>query len=261
MLLQDKVAIIYGAGGAIGSATARNFGAEGATVYLAGRSERRLLPVVAAVTDAGGKAYAAAVDALDEQAVDTLVRDVVAETGSLDISLNLISRGDLEGIPLVRLSTADFLQPVSVGLTTNFLTARAAARQMIEQGDGVILALNSGSAQGSPLMGGTGPADAAIDSLIRNLAFELGPSGVRVTGVWTAGIPETFGPEYTGVNPQRDSTGLTPAQLDSIIGSLSMLKRAPRLADVVSTLTFLASDHAASITGTFVNASAGIFPG
>jgi NAD(P)-dependent dehydrogenase (short-subunit alcohol dehydrogenase family) len=88
------------------------------------------------------------------------------------------------------------------------------------------------------MMGGTGPADAAIDTLIRNLARELGPYGVRAAGVWTAGVPESFAPEYAGRNRARDETGLAPEQIDGIIGGLSMLKRAPRLADVVAALAF-----------------------
>jgi NAD(P)-dependent dehydrogenase (short-subunit alcohol dehydrogenase family) len=70
------------------------------------------------------------------------------------------------------MTTPDFPRPVTAGLTANFVAARAAGRQMAEQGSGVILALDSGSAHGSPMMGGTGPADAAIDTLIRNLATE-----------------------------------------------------------------------------------------
>ncbi len=66
---------------------------------------------------------------------------------------------------------------------------------MIEQGSGVILALNSGSANGSLMMGSTGPADAATDTFLRNLAAEFGPRGVRVLGIWTAEPPETLLPE------------------------------------------------------------------
>ena len=74
--------------------------------------------------------------------------------------------------------------------------SRAAAKIMVAQGSGVIIVLNSGSGHaGSPMMGGTGPADAAMDALCRNLAYETGPSGVRVVGVWVAGIPETLTPE------------------------------------------------------------------
>jgi len=259
MLLEDKTAIVYGAGGAIGGAVARVFAAEGATVFLAGRTRQHLEAVAAGIGRAGGRAEVAVLDALDEQAVDDQVRSVVDRAGGVDISLNLVSRGDVQGIPLVQMTTADFLRPVTAGLTANFVTARAAGRQMAEQGSGVILALDSGSAHGSPMMGGTGPADAAIDTLIRNLATELGPYGVRAAGVWTAGVPETFAPEYAGRNPLLDATGLGPEQIDEIIGGLSVLKRAPRLAEVVATLAFLASDGAASITGTFVNVTAGIF--
>src|SRR3954447_9898811 len=93
------------------------------------------------------------------------------------------------------MNTEDFLRPISTGIMTNFLTTRAAARRMIEQGSGVILALDSGSANGSPMMGSTGPADAATDTFIRNLVAEIGPRGVRVLGIWTAGLPETLSRE------------------------------------------------------------------
>lgn len=93
------------------------------------------------------------------------------------------------------MSSADFLRPITTGITANFITARAAARHMIDQRSGVILALDSGSAVGSPMMGGTGPADAVLDTFIRNLAAEVGPQGVRVLGLWAAGVPETLTPE------------------------------------------------------------------
>ena len=81
------------------------------------------------------------------------------------------------------------MRAVDEGLRTNFMTARAAARQMIEQGSGVVLHLNSASGAGALAgMGSTGPADAAVESFMRYLAAEVGPSGVRVCGIWTAGV-------------------------------------------------------------------------
>jgi NAD(P)-dependent dehydrogenase (short-subunit alcohol dehydrogenase family) len=260
MLLENKNAVIYGAGGAIGTTVARTFAREGAHVVLAGRSRERLETVSQEIGNAGGSVEVAVVDALDERAVDEHFGEFVARKGHVDISLNLISRGDVQGIPLIQMSTADFLAPLTAGVTSNFITARAAGRHMAERGSGVILALDSGSAKGSPMMGGTGPADAAIDTLIRNLALELGPRGVRALGIWTAGVPETFAPEFRGTNAVRDSTGMGPDDIDRIIGGIAMLGRAPRLADVAETITFLASDRAGSITGTFVNVTAGIFP-
>ena len=137
----------------------------------------------------------AVVDVLDEQAVDDHARAVAAQAGSIDVSFNLISCGDVQGIPLVEMTTADFTRPITTGIMAHFISARAAARHVIEQGSGVILALDSGSAAGSPMMGGTGPADAATDTFIRNLAAEVGPHGVRVLGLWTAGVLDTLSPE------------------------------------------------------------------
>ena len=189
MLLEDKNAVIYGAGGAIGSGVAEAFAREGARVFLAGRTLETLAPVAKDITAAGGSAEVAVVDALDERSVDQHARAVAAHAGSIDVFFNLVSRGDVQGIPLVDMTTTDFTRAITTGITANFITARAAARHMIEQGSGVILALDSGSAHGSPMMGSTGPADAATDTFVRNLAVEVGPHGVRVLGIWAAGIP------------------------------------------------------------------------
>jgi NAD(P)-dependent dehydrogenase (short-subunit alcohol dehydrogenase family) len=183
MLLENKNAIIYGGGGAIGGAVAQTFAREGARIFLAGRTREPLEAVAKDIKAADGAAEEAVLDALDEQAVEEHAREVVAQAGSIDISCNLITRGDVQGIPLVEMKTDDLLRAVVNGLRTNFITARAAARRMVEQGSGVILALDSGSANGSPMMGSTGPADAATDTFIRNLAAEIGPQGVRVVGI------------------------------------------------------------------------------
>jgi NAD(P)-dependent dehydrogenase (short-subunit alcohol dehydrogenase family) len=195
MLLENKNAVIYGAGGSIGGAVAKKFAREGARVFLAGRTREKLDAVANDITGSGGSAEVAVLEALDERAVDEHARAVAEQPGSIDVSFNLITRGDVQGIPLVKMTTEDFVRPITTGITTNFITTRAAARHMIEQGSGVILALDSGSAHGSPMMGGTGPADAATDTFVRNLAAEVGPHGVRVVGIWTAGLPETFSKE------------------------------------------------------------------
>lgn len=249
MLLTDKTAIIYGAGGSIGGAVARAFAAEGARLHLVGRTRATLEAVAADLKDA----EVAVVDALDEQAVE----EHLARVGDVDVSFNLVTRGDVQGAPLTEMPVDDFLRPVTDGLRANFLTARAAGRRMAERGSGVILTLNSGSAHGSPMMGGTGPADAAIDTLVRNLAIELGPRGVRAVGMWAAGVPETFTVEkLSAVNPAIDA-----AAVQGIVEGLAqmrMTRRNPTLAEVAATAVFLASDHAAGLTGTFVNVTGGM---
>jgi NAD(P)-dependent dehydrogenase (short-subunit alcohol dehydrogenase family) len=260
MLLENKNAVMYGAGGSIGGAVARVFAREGARVFLAGRTRENLEMVADDIIAAGGSAEVAVLDALDEQAVDEHARSVASQAGSIDVSFNLITRGDVQGIPLVEMPVKEFTRPITTGITTNFITARAAARHMIEQGSGVILALDSGSAKGSSMMGGTGPADAAIDTFVRNLAAEIGPRGVRVLGIWTAGLPETFSREKLA---EVDSKFQDDAAVQGLIENLDqmrMTRRSTRLEEVAATAAFLASDNAGAITGTFVNVTGGMFP-
>ena len=260
-LLQGKNIIIYGAGGGVGRGVARTFAAEGANLHLAGRNRGPLQAVASDIAAAGGHAEVAEVDALDEQAVEEHLRAVVASAGSVDVSLNLVSRGDVQGIPYVDMTTADFLAPITNGVTANFITARAAARAMSEQGAGVIMTLTSGSSHGThPLMGGTGPADAAVETFLRYLAAETGPRGVRVVGLWAAGIPETFG-LYDDTNPAREAAGMRGADIERMLAPMTMLKRVQRLNEVADTAAFLASDRAAAITGTVTNVTCGLVPG
>jgi 3-oxoacyl-[acyl-carrier protein] reductase len=140
VLLENKSAVIYGAGGSIGSAVARAFAREGAKVFLAGRTEAKLKAVADEVRAAGRQAETAVVDALDEEAVDRHADAVVAEAGSLDISFNLISHPYTHGVPLAEMTVDDFIAPVETAARTTFITARAAARHMIPRHSGVILA-------------------------------------------------------------------------------------------------------------------------
>src|ERR687889_891228 len=249
ILLGNKNAVIYGGGGSIGGTVAREFSREGARIFLVGRTRENLEAVANDIKADGGAAEVAVLDALDEQAVDEHAQAVVSQAGSIDVSFNLITRGEVQGIPLIEMTTDDLLRAVVNGLRSNFITARAAARHMIEQGSGVILALNSGSANGSPMMGSAGPADAATDILIRNLAAEVGPSGVRVVGIWTAGLPETLSPESLAA--VDSNLALDEAAYQSLLENLDrmrMTRRSPRLSEVAATAAFLASDGAGAIT-------------
>ena len=105
MMLQDKVAVIYGAGGAIGGAVARAFAAEGARVFLTGHVLAPVEVVAKDVVAAGGSAAAAEVDALDEQALNRHLRSVIDTAGRVDISFNAVGIPDTRilGVPLVEL--------------------------------------------------------------------------------------------------------------------------------------------------------------
>ena len=247
-LLERKNAIVYGAGGRIGSGVARTFAREGATVFLVGRTQATLQTVANDIAANGGQAHVAIVDAGDEDAVEQHTRSVVDQVGGIDVSFNLTSRGDIQGTRLLDMHVEDFLLPTTTGLRSNFITARAAARQMVQRGSGAILMLNSGSGPAwTPPevwpMGGTGPADAATESFMRYLASEVGPRGVRVNCLWTAGVVVANDP--------------LEAAKDMLV-SMSMLRKRPTIQEVADTATFLASDRGSGITASIVNVSSGI---
>lgn len=255
-MLEGRTAIVYGAG-ALGGGVARAFAREGARVFLAGRNPEAVRAAADGIARDGGAAEATVLDATDEQAVEDHAAQVVAATGRIDVSFNLITRGDVQGRPLIELSTDELLRAVDTGLKSNFLTARAAARHMVERGSGVILHLNSASGDGAaPGMGSTGPADAATESMMRYLAAELGPRGVRVCGIWTAGVADTLTKEKLAA-VGGDNAPEPEAAIQAIAG-MSALRRAPVIDNVAETAVFLASDRAAGITGTMVNVTSGL---
>jgi NAD(P)-dependent dehydrogenase (short-subunit alcohol dehydrogenase family) len=270
MLLKDKAAIIYGAAGGIGSGVARTFAREGARVYLVGRTQAKLDVLTGEIAAAGGWAEAAVVDATDEQAVNAHVQAVAGKAGRVDISINLLSHGDLDnagyvqGLPLTEIPAASFMRPFSKGLLSNYITAQAAARQMTSQGTGVILTLtNAGSMGGTPLMGSTGVVAAAIELFARTLAAEVGPAGVRVLGVRIAAVLETIRGHtqlHTDVF-EKESGGLDRAGIEAALANMSLLRRMTTRDNIVDALAFLASDRAAGMTATFLNVTAGLVPG
>jgi NAD(P)-dependent dehydrogenase (short-subunit alcohol dehydrogenase family) len=182
MMLPGKVAVIYGAGGAIGAAVARAFAGEGTKLFLTGRA---LAPVEALATDilsAGGSAEAAEVDAFDEQAVDRHLQAVIDKAARVDISFNAVGIPNTRilGVPLAELDVEQFSLPLTTYTTSYFLTARLAARHMIPNRSGVIMTVTALHARtGLPLVGGYGPAMAAKEALTRDLSAELAPHGTR----------------------------------------------------------------------------------
>jgi 3-oxoacyl-[acyl-carrier protein] reductase len=246
-LLESKNAVVYGGGGAIGGAVARAFAREGARVFLAGRSRAKLQKVAEEIRSAGGVAEIAEVDALNEKAVDGHADAVAAQAGSIDISFNLISHGDVQGIPLAEMPVEDFERPVLTAVRTTFLTWRAAARHMKRQGSGVILAFGgAGDPMRGHYLGGLQVALHAIEAMRRQMASELGPYGVRVVTLRTGGVPESITEDFEGREAVVEG-----------IERQTMLGRAATLQDVGDVAAFVASDRARTMTGATVNISSG----
>jgi NAD(P)-dependent dehydrogenase (short-subunit alcohol dehydrogenase family) len=256
MLLEGKTALIYG-GGAIGGAAARAFGREGATVVIAGRTYSTLERLADEVRSRGGTAHPARVDALDAAAVGRHVADVVARTGRIDVSFCAISLGGAQGKPLVDVDEEAFLAPITTAMRAHFITATAAARHMAVQGSGVILAITAQVARKPYVdVGGFGVACAAVEGLVRQLAVELGPSGIRVVCLRSGGSPDAPGVEAAWRSLAADA-GISLEEWSGRLADRIMLKRLPLLEEVANAAVLVASDRASGITAEIVNLTGG----
>src|SRR5712691_8226437 len=235
MLLETKTAIIYGGGGAIGSAVARAYAREGARVFLVGRTLPALDEVARTIRSTGGTAEVAQVDALDRAAVEKHASAVTDAAGGIDIAFNATSNEDVQGIPLLDMPYADFVRPIT----------KAVARHMKLRGSGVILAM-AGGREAIPSLGGAHVAWAALAGLCRQLACELGPDGIRVAWLLSPGSP--------GAAPGAGREGEHPVDPDAAV---TMLHHRPTLDEVANVAVFLASDWASTMTATEVNITAG----
>ncbi|MER5645786.1 SDR family oxidoreductase [Streptosporangium sp. NPDC002524] len=249
MLLKGRNAIVYGGGGSVGGAVARAFGREGARVFLAGRTMATLERVAGQIRAAGGAAETAEVDALDERSVDEHAAHVVTEAGSVDVSLNVIADRDVQGTPMIDMSPDDYLSPVVTAVRSKFLTSRAAARHMVRQRSGVIMAFGGTGDHGSARrysLGGLQVAFDAVEAMRRQLAAELGPYGIRVVTLRTGGLPETIPADFD----QREA-------IERDIVGQTLTGRAASLEDVGNVAVFAASDWGRTMTGAAINITCG----
>ena len=259
MLLKDKVAVVYGASGAIGGAVASALAAEGARVFLTGRRASDLETVAKEIETAGGLAHAAEVDALDEGAINDHLESVVDAAGQVDVSFNAvgIANGGILGVPLTELDADRFTLPLVAYTRSYFLTARAAARHMLRSGSGVIMTVTAlHSRTGLPLVGGFGPAMAAKEALTRDLSAELAPRGIRVVGLRPQAVPDspTIRDAY---EPRAAASGMTWEQWLELLASRTHPRRLMTLKEIGGVAAFMASDRASGMTGTTVNLTMG----
>jgi NAD(P)-dependent dehydrogenase (short-subunit alcohol dehydrogenase family) len=243
MLLPGKTALVYGAGGAVGSAVARAYAREGAHVHLLGRTRASLDETARRVRAAGGTADVTTLDVLDQDAVDQHA-GAVAASGGIDICFNATANDDLQGVPLLDLDFADFLRPVTKAITAHHHVATACGRHMARRGSGVILVM-AGGREAIPCLGGAHVAWTALVGLCRQLAAELGPHGVRVNWLLSPGSPgfDTSAPPPADASA-ADTEGLLP-------------RHQPSYDEVANIAAFVASDWARTMTASEVNFTGG----
>jgi len=259
-LLQGKHAVVFGAGGSVGAAAAKEFAAEGAEVFLAGRTRSSVEDVAQHIRRAGGRAQAAVIDALDDTSVNDYVNGIASQVGKIDIEFNAVG-------PLAHeygntkhatdLAIAEFMLPLTTVVKSQFITARAAARHMVKQRSGVIIFLTGSPARGH-VEGATaiGTAFGAIESLTENLAIEVSPNGVRVVCLRTTANVDSRSIQQT-MDALASKVNITKDQAIAGVASLNFLKVPASVSDTAKAAVLIASDRARLLTGTVVNSTAG----
>jgi len=259
-VLNGKHAVVFGAGGTIGAAVASEFAAAGAEVFLSGRTKSNVEAAAEHITASGGRAHTAVVDTLDDAAVNRYVNSIVNESGKIDIMLD--AAGPLaqeygNTKMAVDLAIEEFMVPLEAMVRSRFITARAAARQMIKLHAGVII-LVTGSPARPHVPGATaiGAAFSAMENLTQNLAFEVSPFGVRVVCLRTLANVDS--------RSIRDTMGFLARQLHisedqakAQFEQSNFLRTLATVQDTANAAVLLASDRARMMTGTVVNATAG----
>jgi NAD(P)-dependent dehydrogenase (short-subunit alcohol dehydrogenase family) len=248
--LDNRVALLLGGGGGIGVATAVAYAQEGARVAIADIDAELAAVAAQKVTASGGEAMASRVDALADGEADTLVEQVVARFGRLDVMHNLTSTTVLT--PSLQLSLDDFERVLRVTVLGQFVGARAAARHMIANGvPGSIINMSSiGGHGGFPERAADSSSAAAIVNLTRTLAVEWAPHGIRVNAIAPAWV-------------MTDALARYDQQYPGVLDFDAIKQRIPlgRLGapeEIAQVAVFLASDAGSFVTGTTIHADGGV---
>jgi len=259
-ILKGKHAVVFGAGGSIGAAVAKQFAAEGAEVFLAGRTKATVESVAKEIVATCGLAHAVAIDSTDESAVNQFMDHIVKEAGKIDIVIDLagpVAKQYGNGKMAVDLPVEEFMVPLTTMVRSRFITARAAARQMTKAHSGVII-LVTGSPARPHVPGATaiGAAFAGMENLAANLAFEVSPLGVRVVCLRTTANIDSRSIQDT-MELLAKQLNITKDQAMAQIAQLNFLKVPATVQDTANATVLIASDGARMMTGTVVNATAG----
>ena len=259
-ILKGKRAVVFGAGGSIGSAVAKEFAAEGTEVFLSGRTKSSVEAVANEIVAKGGNAHVAAIDATDDAAVNQYIEAIVKQMGKIDIIVDVagpLAKEYGNGKLAVDLPIDQFMVPLATMVKSRFITARAAARQMIKQRSGVIIFV-TGSPARPHVPGATaiGAAFAAMENLAQNLAFEVSPFGVRVVCLRTTANIDSRSIQDTA-EIVAGQLSITKDQAMAQIAQYNFLKVPATVQDTANAAVLIASDRARMMTGTVVNATAG----
>ena len=235
--LQDKVAIVTGGAGGIGSRIARAFASAGAHVVIAARSQDKIDKVAAEIRSLGRESLAVATDVTDPEQVDNMVAETVAQFGKVDIMVNNAG-GAMFVKPPEELLPAEWSAAIALNLTSVFLCSVAAGKVMMEQDGGKII--NVSSVAGMRLSPGFvhyGAAKAGVINLTKSLAVCWGPKNINVNCI-APGLTATEG-VAAWLPPKTDKEGKP----------VPPLQYPPDPEHIADLAVFLASEASARISG------------
>ena len=232
--LDDRVAVVIGAGSGIGQAAARGLAAHGAFVVCADLQQEAAEQTVIQI---GGKARAMRVDISRTESVGELFRAVIEDHDRVDIVVT--TPGANVRKPIVAYEDAEFDRVIELNLKGTFRVLREAGRVMSEQGSGTIIAFSSIRSQVvEPGQGVYAATKAGIVQMVRALAAELGSKGVRVNAV-APGVVET-----PLTRPIKDRPEWYAAY-----AAKSVFGRWATADEMVGPVVYLASDASSYVTG------------
>ncbi|WP_339823734.1 SDR family oxidoreductase [uncultured Parasphingorhabdus sp.] len=258
---ENKRAVILGGSGAIGSAVAMTLARRGAEIHLGGRSVASVENSAKCIRDAGGTVFAFQADVLDPDELDRKARQLAEDHGPVDIVLNATGFMHDQGKEIAEISAKEFLHDVEIFLAAAFNVAKAFTPHMGGDRPGVIVSVVApASKMAIPGHVSHIVACAGVEAFSKALAAELGPRNIRSVCLRTHAIVDAIDAGSYTLNlfePKAKALGLTVPEWLEAAAQTTMTKRLPTLAQVAETITFIASEHSAAMTGTIVNMTAG----
>lgn len=245
MNLKDKVTIVTGAAQGIGFACAERFARDGAKVLLADIQQEKGEAAAQTIRDAGGEAHFRACDVGEKAEVDALIAEAVSRYGRLDVMIS--NAAILHVADILEIEEEDFDRVLRINLKGFFLSGQAAAKQMAEQGSGVIINMSSIQAViTNPNLLSYAVCKGGVKQLTTAMALALADKGVRVNAIGPGSIATDMVKKVTVDESVRKT-----------IMSRTPLGRLGEPEEIASVAAFLASDEASYITGETINVDGG----
>lgn len=247
-ILYGKVAIVTGASAGIGRAIACLFAAEGARLVITARGRERLETVAREIGEAGGSAFALAGDVADENHARALVAEAQGRFGGLDIAVNnAATMGPIGATPDIAL--ADWNATLASNLTGGFLAAKHQVPALLARGGGSLIFVASfvGHTTAFPGVAAYAASKAGLIGLMKSLAVEFGPRGLRVNALLPGGTRTAMADAFAPDEQSRD-----------FVRNLFALKRIAEPEEQARAALFLASDASSFVTGAALLADGGV---